>query len=321
MGRVRPTLALVLGAAAWLCLCGASLATRQAVQAGNKALAGGDPAAAAARYQEALAAEPDNPALIYNLGTARLAGGDPAAAGLLRDALERAQGNPQGAPVAGRAAFNLGNALLHQADAAQADPNAGRAALEGAVDAFRKAVAADPDDMDARRNLQLAATRLRDLREQSESAPQDGKRDGKQDAPPRQGDPSDRSDSGQQGQQGAPDQRGERGQGGDQAKDQGGRNQPDQNPRDGDRQGQGKDAADRGGDGRNGDKGEAGQAATAGDPSATPDGTEAGQAMALSAEEVERLLGSLSRGQAATLREAMRRAMGDGGEATVEKDW
>jgi hypothetical protein len=43
--------------------------------------------------------------------------------------------------------------------------------------------------------------------------------------------------------------------------------------------------------------------------------------MALSAAEVERLLGNLSRGQAATLRAAMRRAMGDGTNQTVEKDW
>ena len=298
---------LVLGAA-WLLLCGASLDTYRAVDRGERALASGNSAAAVDAYQEALTATPDDPSLIYNLGTATLAAGDAqAASGLLNDAISLAKsqaeaGESVNPALAARGAFNLGNALMGQSQ--EGDPQQSAEALKGAISAYRQAVAANPTDGDARRNLQLAATALKQAEQQQSEQKQDGENEEKKD--------------GEQGQSGE-NKPGDK---------QSGDKQSDQDPSDGqqgesgsedqDAQKQDGDSTDPSESSQTGDKDDNGQQPQDGD------GEMKQQQVAeakMNPEDVERLLGSLSRGEAATMREAMRRAMGPPQQQQVEQDW
>jgi Ca-activated chloride channel homolog len=280
--------------AAWVLLCGASYTAHREVKAGNAALAAGDPKAAVDHYERAQRAAPDDPAIAYDAGTARLAAGDLDAA---VEALGAAAGEPGRATapdakgdagpdadtVRARAAFNLGNAHLERAQGQSA-----RADLQAAVDAYRRAIAADPDDPAARRNLQIAATRLRDLppprqqpqQQSAKNGPQQGKQNSAQSSPS----PS----SPQRGQQ--PQQAGKPSQ-----DDQGATPAPSPQgadtgpPKD---EGQGRAKADgKDGDARRGEL----------------------------PEDVTRALAALRRKESAVMREALRRGMGQ--PEQVEPDW
>jgi len=266
---VRWRAALLL--TAWLPLCGASYTAHREVAAGNEALAAGDPKAALDHYARAGEADPDEAVIPYNVGTARLAAGDLDGA---VEALGAAAGEPDSAlpaqsdPVQARAAFNLGNAHL-----ARAKGETERADLQAAVQAYRRAVAADPDDAAARRNLQIAATRLANL------------------PPPRQQQQQSRPDKSQQ-QQSA------------QAS----------SPQNGNRQGKKpQDAANKSSQDDQGAKPSAKPSGEASDK----DGEAAGKGNL--PEDVTRALAALRRKEAAVMREALRRGMGE--PEAVEPDW
>jgi tetratricopeptide (TPR) repeat protein len=279
----------VLLLAAWVLLCGASYTAHREVKAGNAALAAGDPKAAIRHYEKARKSAPDDPAIPYDAGTARLAAGDLDGA---VESLSAAAGEPGAAPapeadtdadtVRARAAFNLGNAHLKRAQGPTA-----RADLQAAIDAYRRAIAADPDDPAARRNLQIAATRLRDLPPpQKQQQPQQSAR-----SQPQQGARRNASPSQAKPQEGKPP----RNAGKPAQQDQGATPAPSE---------QGANAGPPKGEGQEQEKSDAnGEAAKKGE---LP-------------EDVTRALAALRRQEAAVMREALRRGMGE--PEQVEPDW
>jgi Ca-activated chloride channel family protein len=293
----------------WLLTCGASFGTWREVETGNRALAEGDAKRAESHYRAALNAHPDDPRLTYNLGTATLQEGDAQGAeALFEQAAEAAD-----AEVAARAHFNRGNALFARAEQA-ADPAVGQALYRQAVQAYRQALAqdstaGDPTAEDARINLQLAASRLRESQQQNPSESKqdksandaDGNKDSDSNDSPqsRSGEPGDKGESGksspQDGQE-KPD-----GQQADQPEDAAGQEPDGSRAENG--AGNPPDHSDHG-------DGEKDRAASAG----------AGEArQALGEEEVARILSGLARREAGTLREAVRRSMGPA--PRVERDW
>jgi len=305
-------------AAAGLLLTGASFTAHREVAAGNRALQAGDPATAASHYQAALADHPDDPAVRYDLGTAHLAAGDLDRA---VDDLGHAAAGAEG-PLKPKADYNLGNALL--ARGAKQGP-AGKADLEGAVNAYRRAVAADPEDADARRNLQLAAARLAALTEPPPSGQQGGrKQSGQQGGSPQSGQQGGKQPSGRQaGSQGARSQGGAQGEkpgqekGPEKGSQAGGHGEGKQDPQgagaEGNQPRPGARAGTEGKDGEAGDR-EAGKAGAAGGDT-TADAT-GGAAVP---DDVARVLSGLRRQEAATLREALRRSLGE--PKPEDKDW
>ncbi len=130
--------------------------------AGNRAYRRGDYARAAERYREALAEEGGNPRLDYNLGTA-----------LLRQAeLEAARGRLTAAlgartpDLRSQAFYNLGNAHAEDAGDGGAEP------LRAAIAAYRRSLLLDPDQEDARWNLELALRRLEEETQAALSGPE-----------------------------------------------------------------------------------------------------------------------------------------------------
>jgi tetratricopeptide (TPR) repeat protein len=122
---------------------------------GRAAYAQGDYAAAAERYRAALDARPDSPELLLNLGTSVLAQRDYARA---VEILGRVR--TRDPALTGQAAYNRGNALFRLNQ------------FEAAAEAYEAALAAAPDDEDARYNLELCRDRLRRRQADAESGDQ-----------------------------------------------------------------------------------------------------------------------------------------------------
>ena len=132
------------------------------VEQGNRAAAGGDPAAAVQDYEEAAKVDPGSPIPDFNKGVALAENGDADAA---RDALLAAAA-AKDPHIAGDALYNLGNVYMGKKDYGQA------------VDSYLKSLDLDPKDPDARRNLEIA---LRQQQLQQQQQQQDQKQDQKQD--------------------------------------------------------------------------------------------------------------------------------------------
>lgn len=130
--------------------------------AANRAYRRGDYARAAERYRSALdRAADDAPRLRYNLGTSLLQLGElNAARGQLGAALAA-----QSPELRARAFFNLGNAHARDDSADRVE------SLREAIAAYRRALLLDPDDDDARWNLELAMRRLEEERSQGLPGP------------------------------------------------------------------------------------------------------------------------------------------------------
>jgi tetratricopeptide (TPR) repeat protein len=129
---------------------------------GRKAFAAGDHPRALSAFEGAARARPQDPGGRFNLADALYKNGkfDEAAA------LYRALGEDPRAPLAGPARFNLGNTLFQKQD------------YRGAIQAYREALRVSPDDLDTRRNLELA---LRALQEQEQQKQKDQKDEDKKD--------------------------------------------------------------------------------------------------------------------------------------------
>lgn len=142
--------------AAWLllvsALSGASLyPTWLQNQAAILAMASGDRAGCEARLREAVARDPENARLLYNLGSVQYArGAYDEAERALTAALARA-------PEADRPwmRYNLGNVHVRQAERL-----GDRRAYERAAEDYRAVLTARPDDVDARHNLAVVERRL-----------------------------------------------------------------------------------------------------------------------------------------------------------------
>ncbi len=121
--------------------CGTNTAERN--NAGNAAYARGDYAAAVLAYQAAQVNQPDRPESYYNAASALLQLVDyEAAVAALEQSLEEADSD-----FAARAYYNLGNILFEQRQ------------FGDAVLAYQQALLRNPNDEDARYNLELTLLR------------------------------------------------------------------------------------------------------------------------------------------------------------------
>jgi len=166
-GKARPALALLalalIGGA-----CGGSDSLRRDNEAANRQFETGEFEAALASYQRLLALRPDVDELSFNAGNTlhRLGRFDRAVA-------ETRRALPPATAALGAATyFNLGNHLFALEELGQA------------YDAYRSALLLDPDDEDAKNNLELALRLLQAM----EPPPLDGPPGGEGDALPPPGD-------------------------------------------------------------------------------------------------------------------------------------
>ena len=158
--------------ALWAALTGFGDTAWFAAREGAEKYAAGDFAGALSAYLEAQQSEPDDRAIDYNLGGAYFK------TGKFDDAIkayERAMAAEEPS-LRGRAAFNQGAALLGKGEAAMnaGDAATARGALEQSAERYREIVRHDRANKDARRNLEVALLRLRQL---AALPPQDKKED------------------------------------------------------------------------------------------------------------------------------------------------
>jgi len=164
-------LGLVLGAAGTLGWLDAGGKAREAA----RLYAAGEYEAAAGRYNEALIDEPDSALLHFNLGAAEYRRGR-------HDAAVRAFGT---LPDDSQALYNAGNALFRQGEAAAAEkPDEALARWGQALVAYRRAIAADPGDEDAKFNYEWVQRKIDELQakreEQQNQQEQQQQQDGEQ---------------------------------------------------------------------------------------------------------------------------------------------
>ncbi len=127
------------------------------VEEGNRAAEQAEDTTALESYGEAAVVEPSSPIPDFNRGLVLSKGEDSEAA---RDAFLAASATDDPV-VASDALYNLGN--LHF-DGEEWEP---------AIDSYLKSLDLDPDDEDARRNLELAVQRLEEQQQQQEQQEQD----------------------------------------------------------------------------------------------------------------------------------------------------
>lgn len=114
---------------------------------------------AVAHLEGALAKSPDDPRLLYDLGCSLYQNGDFAAAAIaFKKALDRL---PPDARLRPWAQYNFGNALFRQSE----QESVGKNLLEEAAKAYEATLELDPQDEDARHNLEVVKARLSDRRE------------------------------------------------------------------------------------------------------------------------------------------------------------
>lgn len=113
----------------------------------------GNLAAAETEYRQLLAASPDNPAIHYNLGTILVRQGQ------YDDGRAHLEIAAEAGTPPGDALYNLGNADLEPAfaDTLLAER---QARLRAAVESYRASLRVNPDDADAKWNLELASRLL-----------------------------------------------------------------------------------------------------------------------------------------------------------------
>jgi Ca-activated chloride channel family protein len=135
---------------------------------GNRAYKRAEFEQALRSYTEAQVRVPDSPAIQYNIGNVFYRQQDyQRAAESYRKALEAARGG-----LARDTAYNLGNARFQAGDYA------------GAVQAYRGALELDPADRDAKRNLEIALSRLKPPPPKGGGQNRDQDQKSKQEPPP-----------------------------------------------------------------------------------------------------------------------------------------
>ncbi|HEX6199603.1 MAG TPA: tetratricopeptide repeat protein [Thermoanaerobaculia bacterium] len=150
---------------------------RERTARGLALLEAGDPVAALGALETAGRIAPDDPRVLFNLGTGRLLADHGDAVGALEGALRLEEGPESAAAGDGlppelrqRAFYNLGGARLAAGDPA------------GAVAAYEEALRLEPSDADAKHNLEIALRRLEEsrLRLRSPQEAPGGKRPGEE---------------------------------------------------------------------------------------------------------------------------------------------
>ena len=176
-------------------------------QSAQRAYQEGDFASAEHQYAEAAQAEPDDPRLSFNLGAAAYRKGEFEKAGKAFESALRSHD----LELQQEAYYNLGNASyrLGEATLAKQDIEATRGQWKQAIDEYERSLRLQPDDADARFNLELVKKRLAELtQKQQQQRAQDQKQRGNQGAQDqKQKGNQDAQDQKQQGNPGARDQR------------------------------------------------------------------------------------------------------------------
>lgn len=145
--------ALALSQMAWTWPWAAMRETRQAA----KAYSQGQYDQAKRTLERAVAAHPDDSRLLYDLGCARYQAGDYAGASkAFGQALQKL---PKGSKAEGWIRYNLGNAEFRLGESR----NDRRQHWQKAVAQYQAAMKLDPQDADARYNLDLVAKRLKEM--------------------------------------------------------------------------------------------------------------------------------------------------------------
>ncbi|MGD2218479.1 MAG: hypothetical protein PVJ64_17105, partial [Gemmatimonadales bacterium] len=124
---------------------------------GNRAYRDGDYSTAVERYRSALMRGASTPRLEYNLGTALLQIAERREAQRFLESALRAQ-TPE---LRAHAFYNLGNVLTHGASASAED-------IKAAIQAYRRSLLLDPQNENARWNIELAMRRLQEMQRLSQ---------------------------------------------------------------------------------------------------------------------------------------------------------
>jgi len=184
----------------------------------------GDFAAATQKYNEALTDDPDSSLLQYNRGASlyREEKFEDAAAAFLR--------TPAADP--GEIAYNVGNAKYRLGLAEEeSDPQKALGLYAEALAAYRRAMGADPDDIDAKFNHELVTNKLEELKRKLEEQKQqeDQQQDEQQQAQPEQSDDAQETQD-HASQEQAPDQTQEQVEQADESAGQGEQQQKEEPP-------------------------------------------------------------------------------------------
>ncbi len=166
---------------------------------------------AIAKYNEALVDEPDSSLLHFNLGDAQYKNGKYTDA---VNAFQQVPGN--GDARVARTAYNVGNAKYRLGEAAaSSDPKAALGLWAEALVAYRRAMGADPGDVDAKFNHEFVAKKIAELKKKLEDEQKKKDEQQQQQQQQQQGDQNQPQDQQQQQQQ-----QGEENQPQDQKQDQ-----------------------------------------------------------------------------------------------------
>jgi Ca-activated chloride channel family protein len=215
----RPALAVVLAAVASLGWLGGE---RDHARDGNRLYDAARYDEAVTVYGEGLSDHPDSERLRFNLAAAQYRKGDHAAAAATLETLAPRAGAAAGAapgapvpardpsPLAGAAAYNLGNMRYRLGSAAEAErPAEAVARYEQALLAYKQAMARDPEDADPKFNHEFVAEKLAALKERIERERKEQEQNGadgggeqpeQQEGQPEQGQPDQQQGQPPQGQ-------------------------------------------------------------------------------------------------------------------------
>ncbi|ANM28884.1 hypothetical protein ABI59_03605 [Acidobacteria bacterium Mor1] len=144
-------------------------AAHKLTEEGNREFAEGRLEEALKAYTEAQVHSPESPELYYDVGNVLYRQGDYVAA---QEAFERAMQNASD-ELRADALFNAGNALYRQED------------YEGAIERYRDVLGLDPEDVDAKRNLELALRQMQQ-QQQPQQSPSPDSEEGESDKEPQQ---------------------------------------------------------------------------------------------------------------------------------------
>ena len=165
---------------------------------------------AAGKYNEALTDQPDSPVLHFNLGDTAYKQGK------FTDAVNAFQQVPTGdadPARTARVAYNVGNAKYRLGAAAEAsDPKAALGLYAEALVAYRRALGAAPDDVDAKFNHEFVEKKIADLQKKLEEQQkqQQDQQQQKQDQQQQQDQQKDQQQQDQQQQQQGDEQKEEK---------------------------------------------------------------------------------------------------------------
>jgi len=154
---------------------------------------------ATGKYNEALVDRPDSPLLHFNLGDALYRQGKFTDA---VNALQQVPGTDADSTRTARVAYNIGNAKYRLAQAAEAsDPKLALGLYAEALSAYRRAMGAAPDDVDAKFNHELVAKKMDDLKKKLEEQQKQQEKQQPQDQQKQEGDKQNQQGEQQEQQQ------------------------------------------------------------------------------------------------------------------------